>query len=761
MRRRERNNRKMKTQTLRIALAALLCAACAAVLPSCSAQKLPEALREFTDLSKVQLPDSSNPSRIYAADGTELGQVNMEDRKFVPLDQMADCVPEAFVAIEDERFYSHGGIDPRGVLRAIVRAVSRGKAKEGASTITMQLARNLYLTQEKTLQRKTEEALIAAELERRYSKKEILEAYMNVIYFGHGAYGVGAASDLFFGKAPHALELHECALIAAVVKGPAVYSPHMNRDNALARRNLVLKKMKETGAITEDERSSAAAQPLRVLPYSGPYENFRASYFVDYVIHQLTSQNGPFGFSPRELATGGYQIYTTLDWSMQKDAEAAVRGAALAAGLRMLPQRDGPTDAVLQYALNTDVKILGLDSAEAVKRYSRSGFSEATILAAKKLAAPVAPQGAFVAVDAWTGAVLAMAGGADSRTSRYNRAWLSARQAGSSFKTFVYLTALMQGHSMSDTVENSRYCIGAYCPKNYGGGYGDGSLVTWHEALVKSLNIPAVRVGHAAGERNIIRLCRELGLDAPMEASAPLSLGAASASPLQMAVAYAAMPNGGHRVKPYAINVIRDSEGNVIYRRDRSAGPRVLDPGAIASIIPALEDVIRRGTGRAARTGSLAAGKTGTTSSYRDAWFVGFNPDVAAAAWLGYDDNKPLCPPESTRNCITGGLVPAAMWRDVMENVKLQRRGFNMAATPPQTEEVEDPDAVELSGEDILEDGTAPAQATPAVIIEIEDPEDTETPTGEIPGQDPDSAREAPQGLMRSAPRPTQPDNRQ
>jgi penicillin-binding protein 1A len=730
----------------------MVCAACAAALPSCSSSKLPDALREFTDLSKVQLPEHSNPSRIFSADGTELGQVNMEDRKFVALDEMADCMPEAFVAIEDERFYKHGGVDARGVLRAVWRAVSRGKAKEGASTITMQLARNLYLTQEKTLQRKTEEALIAAELERRYSKDEILEAYLNVIYFGHGAYGVGAASDLFFGKPPHKLETHECAMLAAIVKGPAVYSPHMNRDNALARRNLVLKKMLDTGAIDEQEQAHAKKQPLRVLPYSGPYENFRAAYFVDYVIHQLTSDTGPFGFSARELATGGYQIYTTLDWSMQSNAEAAVRGAAAAAGLKLLPSRDKSTEAVLQYALNTDVKILGLDSAEAATRYSGSGLSQAAIKAAKEQAGAAAPQGAFVAVDAWSGAVLAMVGGADSKTSRYNRAWLSARQAGSSFKPFVYLTALMQGHSMADTVENSRYCIGGYCPKNYGGSYGDGALVTWHEALVKSLNIPAVRVGHRAGERNIIALCRKLGLDADMEPSAPLSLGAASASPLQMAAAYAAIANGGSRVRPYAINVIRDAKGNVIFRKDHSQGEHVLDPAALRSIIPAMEDVIRRGTGRAARIGHIAAGKTGTTSSYRDAWFVGFTPDIAAAAWIGHDNNAPLCPPNTTRGCITGGLVPAALWRDVMESIKPQRYDFNLPPAQAVTEPA-DPDAVELTGE---EDPDANGQATPTVIIDVQPVDGTEDdyPVEDTGADDADADPDSESGLMRSKPQP-------
>ena len=652
---------------------------------SCSSSDLPEALKQFTDLSSVKLPEDSNPSRIYSADGTELGQVNMEDRVFVAIDAMPDCLPDAFVAIEDERFYRHGGIDPRGIARAIWKAVSRGKAKEGASTITMQLARNLYLTQEKTLKRKTVEALIATELEKKYTKDEILEAYMNLIYFGHGAYGVGAASDVFFGKPVQKLSNSECALLAAVVKGPAVYSPFINMDNALARRNLVLTKMRKSRFIDDQELAVATAEPMRLVAYKGPYENYRAPFFVDYVIHQLTGESGAFGFSARELATGG----------------------------------------------------------EAARRFQGRGLSAEVIANAKQAAAdnPLVHQGAFVALDVHTGAVVAMVGGADSKTSRYNRAWLSERQAGSSFKPFVYLTALMQGRTMQDTVENGKYCIGRYCPKNYGGGYGDGALVTLHEALVKSMNIPAVRVGHEAGESRVIRLCRDLGINSDMEASAPLALGTASISPLKMATAYAAIANGGHRVEPYAVNVIRDAQGQVIYKKQHKLGPRVLGPGAVRQIVPAMEDVIRRGTGTAARIGRTAAGKTGTTSSSRDAWFVGFTPDIAAAAWIGNDDNAPLCPPNSHRGCITGGLVPAALWRDVMKHTTRVRRNFDLPYDPAAETEAVDPATIELTGETATDTAD---MATPSVQIELR-PVDENTDR-EAPFDPPDSEDNSPNG---------------
>lgn len=677
---------------------------------SCSSGRLPDALKQYTDLSLVKLPEKADPSYIYASDGTELAQIGMEDRVFVALKDMPEKLPRAFIAVEDERFYHHGGIDPRGVARAIWRAVSSKGRRQGASTISMQLARNLYLTREQTLSRKTREALIATELENKYSKDEILEAYLNVIYFGHGAYGVGAAADVYFGKTVDKLTTAECALLAAIVKGPAVYSPHINAEAALNRRNIVLGKMMEQGYISGQERDQAVSEKIVLAPYSGPYENYRAPYFVDYVIHQFTSSNSVFQFSARGLATGGFHIYTTLDSKMQRNAESAVSGGVAAANLYLKSDRDADSEAVMRYALGRDVSILGMDPDEAHRRF---GVSSDAIRHAKETARTnqVVGQGAFVAVNTRTGAILAMVGGTNPRASRFNRSCFAERQVGSSFKPFVYLTALENGRSMDDTVENSRYCIKSYCPKNYGGGYGDGAEVSYHQALVKSMNIPAVRVGHEVGERRIIRLCRELGIKAPMEPTPALSLGAYAVTPLQMAAAYAAIANGGYKVTPFAVTEIRDAEGRVIYRHKNLTGDNVLSAHAVRGLIPAMQDVIQRGTGTAARIGRQAAGKTGTTSDNRDAWFIGFTPDIAAAVWVGNDDNSSLCSAAYRNRCITGGHVPAPIWRDVMKHVSTGARYFNLPAEP----EPEEPLDEDLTGEnstDTTNMGTEGATST-------------------------------------------------
>lgn len=698
---------------LLLVIAAVASFAASVIFHSCSSGRLPDALKQYTDLSSVKLPEKADPSTIYASDGTELARIGMEDRVFVALKDMPEKLPRAFIAIEDERFYQHGGVDPRGVARAIWRAVSSRGRRQGASTITMQLARNLYLTREQTLSRKTKEALIATEIENKYSKDEILEAYLNVIYFGHGAYGVGAAADVYFGKTVDKLTIAECALLAAVVKGPAVYSPHINSEAARNRRNVVLGKMMDQGYISVQERDQAVAEQIALAPYSGPYENYRAPYFVDYVIHQFTSANGLFQFSARGLATGGFHIYTTLDSKMQRDAEAAVSGGVAAANLYLKSQRDADADAVMRYALGRDVAILGMDVDGASRRF---GVSSAAIRRAGESARsnPVVRQGAFVAVNVRTGAILAMVGGTDPRTSRFNRACFAERQAGSSFKPFVYLAALEHGRSMDDTVENSRYCIGNYCPRNYGGGYGDGAEVSYHEALVKSMNIPAVRVGHKTGERRIIRLCRALGIKAPMDPTPSLSLGAAAITPLQMAAAYAAIANGGYAVKPFAVREIRDAGGRVIFRhRDRN-GDNVLSAHAVRGLISAMRDVMQRGTGTAARIGRQAAGKTGTTSNNRDAWFIGFTPDIAAAVWIGNDDNASLCSSDDPGRCITGGHVPAPIWRDVMKHVSTGARYFNLPAEPDPEEPLDD----ELNGESSTDTTDIGSENAPSLEIE-------------------------------------------
>jgi len=510
----------------------------------------------------------------------------------VDLAKLPAYVPAAFVAIEDRRFYEHTGFDPRGIARAVVEGLSAGRPTQGASTITQQLARNLFLTQERTLERKATELVYAIELEQTYTKKQILGLYLSRVYFGSGAYGLEAASQRYFNKPAARLTIKEAAMLAGILKAPTNYNPADQPEKCLERAKLVLAAMAETGAITAAQRDKAAGQKPRVWKTAATAPS---QYFVDWVDGEVRRM------VPK--LTRDLTVETTLDQGM----EAAAGEAAKA----------------------------------VVARYK----------------AQATDQAAIVAIDG-AGRVRAMVGGIDHTTAPYNRAVSARRQAGSAWKPFVYLTALEQGRTPDSPVIDEPVTINGWTPSNYEVGSYLGPI-TLELALAKSVNTVAARLADEVGRPNVALTARRVGITSAVNTDPAMALGTTLVSPLEMTQAYAAFANGGNRVQAYGIERIR-SGGQVIYqKRPATPVPAVANP-ALSELNRMLRTVMVAGTGtRAAVTGYDLAGKTGTTSDYKDAWFCGYTGGFAACTWMGRDDAKPM-------GRISGATAPAEMWRSFM-----------------------------------------------------------------------------------------------
>ena len=506
-------------------------------------------------------------------------------------------VSGAFVAIEDRRFYEHGGFDPRGIARAVMAGLSEGRATQGASTITQQLARNLFLNADRTLERKATELVYAVELERRYSKPQILGLYLSRVYFGQGAYGLEAAAQRYFGKPAARLSIKEAAMLAGVLKSPTNYDPVVRPERCVQRSKLVLAAMVETGVITPAQRNRADRQDVQALKAA---PNASAQYFVDWVDSQARQITG----KPR----GDLIVETTLDAVLEAAAGSAVRAAV--AGAK----------------------------------------------------AQAADQAALVAVDG-QGRVRAMVGGTDHVSAPYNRAVSARRQAGSAWKPFVYLTALEAGMTPETPVEDAPVTIGTWSPRNYEDGY-LGPL-TLETALARSVNTVAAKLADEVGRPAVAATARRVGIGSAVNIDPAMALGATLVTPLEMTQAYASFANGGDRVSAYGIERIR-SGPTVIYARKAAARQPAIGNPALSDLNRMLRTVMVSGTGaRAAIPGYDLAGKTGTTSDYKDAWFCGYTGGFASCAWMGRDDARPM-------GRITGGGAPAGLWREVM-GVALRR----------------------------------------------------------------------------------------
>jgi penicillin-binding protein 1A len=564
--------------------------------------------RNLPDISRMADYQPASSTRIFARDGTLLASVYKENRVWVPLSRIPPVMQQAVIANEDHNFYSHHGVDFGGIARAAWADLTHQEF-QGASTITQQLARKLFLNDQVSLSRKIQEALLAMEIERYYTKDEILERYLNMVYLGSGAYGVDAAARTYFGESVEKLTLPQAALIAGVIAAPSDYSPFVNLALARDRQHHVLDRMADSGFITQAQADNAKNASLGLTTQRAPgLQGYLYPYYTTYVIAQLDKL-----FGTQAVEEGGLQVYTALDRGMQQDAEAAVKAGLAEAGAE------------------------GINAHEA----------------------------ALVAIRPSTGEILAMVGGSGfSLANQFNRAWQAHRQPGSSFKLYVYTAAIDSGIPPNTIMDDSPvgYPMGdgtTWYPRNDDGRFM--GAITLRTALAQSRNVVAVKLADRVGLDKIIDYAHRMGVTAPLEANLSLALGSSVVSPLDQAAGYATIANQGVHIDPSALRVVRDSLGNVVLDDEYPQAQDVVSAGTAYIVTTMLEDVINHGTGYPnAVIGRPAAGKTGTTSDFRDAWFVGFTPDLVTAVWLGNDDY-------SRMNESYGGNIPARIWARFMK----------------------------------------------------------------------------------------------
>ena len=518
----------------------------------------------------------------------------------VELKEVPKTLVKAFIATEDKNFYTHPGYDMLGLARSMVANVLAGHVVQGASTITQQLSRILFLSNEKTFTRKIKELQVAAQIEKTLSKDKILEMYLNNVYLGSGAYGVKGAAKIYFNKNLNQLTLPEMALIAGLPQAPSVYSPYNSKELARKRRNQVLLRMYKMKYIDKETYENAKKAPVILSSMPIMYATNKAPYFCDYVVKEMHK----LGFTEDEIVNGGYKVITTLDYKAQVKANEAILTNLRAWGLT----RDKNQAAV---------------------------FS-------------------FSPID---GRILVYAGGKDYSKSQYDRVSQSARPSGSAFKPFIYTAAIEKGYSPNDMIDDLPFKAGDWTPKNYGNKYR--GPIPLYTALMVSSNVCTARLMDAIGVRPVIQLARVMGITTPIPYDYTISLGSNSVKLFEMTRAYGVFANGGYKVEPYAIERIESSRGTILYEAKKARSSKVLNLNTAATMTAIMKTVITNGTGRAASIGKPAAGKTGTTDDSRDAYFIGFTPDVVTGVWVGNDDNSQM-------GGVTGGTIPAKIWKDVM-----------------------------------------------------------------------------------------------
>lgn len=549
------------------------------------AYKLPDIadLDRYTRAGSVRMVGSDG--RMFASFGPLHGDP-------LTVDVLPEHLLQAVLATEDRRFYDHPGVDPIGLVRAAWTNLRAGRVVQGGSTLTQQLAKNVFLTADRSLERKIQELLLAFWLERNFSKDEILAIYLNRVYFGAGAYGVDSAARKYFGVPVTRLGLAESALLAGMLKAPSRYNPAVSPERAGARTSVVLANMVAAGYIDQATARAAAVRPIAIAGPAGRGSGPR--YFADWVHDSLPDFVG--------RPASDLDVVTTLDPGLQVLAERAI--------------------------------------ADGMAATRNAGL-----------------QAALVALDPRTGAVRALVGGRDYGDSQFNRAVQARRQPGSAFKPLVYLAALEAGWSPSDAIDDVPIRIAGWSPENIDGKF-DGRI-SLAQALARSRNAATVRLQEAVGRGRVRALAGRLGLPGPLPDGPSLALGTGEASPLEVAGVYAGIANGGHAVFPFAVAAVRDRDGTVLYERAGSGLPAAVSRRSAAALTAMLAGTIATGTGKAARLDRPAAGKTGTTQDYRDAWFAGFTADLVTVVWVGHDDNAAM-------NKVTGGGLPADIWKRFM-----------------------------------------------------------------------------------------------
>jgi penicillin-binding protein 1A len=658
---------------------------------------LPGSLPSVTQLETF---DASEGTKVYDDNDELITEFHVERRIFVPLAQIPKTLRDAIIATEDARFYSHHGVDPTGIARAVYQNFRRGRIVEGGSTITQQLAKVLFLTPDKSLERKLKEAVLALELERRYSKDRILEMYLNQIYFGHGAFGVEAAARTFYGKGVSELSLPECTLLAGLPKAPTTYSPFEHPEAAKRRRATVLSRMVDVGAIASPLAKKTADSPLGLIPPER--RRTTGQYYLEYVQQQLEAQYGA-----DLVFKGGLQVYTTLSPVMQVKAERALRE-----GLKALESRRGAA--------------------------AKDGTAPP----------PERPEGALLTIEPQTGYIKAMVGGYDFFKSEFNRAVQARRQPGSAFKAFVYLAALESGQTPASVVDDSpvEFPAGrngkAWKPDNYDRKFR--GPITYQQALEESVNVAAVKVLEKNGVRRTVDLARRLGVESPLGENLSIALGTSDLTLLEITSAYGALANQGSWVRPSAIRYVLDSQRKLLEENTPQA-KQVVSPELAYVMTSMLRGTIERGTGAAARAlGRPAAAKTGTTNDYSNAWFIGYTPQLATGVWVGYDRPRSLGKDE------TGSRVAVPIWTAFMQEA--------LAGTPPEDFPI--PERVVLVPVDMNPSGGCVRPVTMAFVAGTE-PKEVCGPARYAPGVSPPRVEPpllpAPANPTPSAPGPSAP----
>ena len=539
-------------------------------------------------------------TKFLSSDGEVIKTFNACTFSKVEANQIPKEIKEAIVATEDKNFYNHPGYDLCGVARSMVENAIARRVVQGGSTITQQLSRMLFLSNEQSYSRKIKEIIIAAQIEKSITKDQILTMYLNNVYLGSGAYGVEGAAQIYFAKHLDQLTLAEMALIAGLPQAPSVYSPFNNPDLAVKRRNQVLQRMYKMKYIDKQTMEKAQAEKLHLTSMPQSYLLNKAPYFCDIVMRELEK----LGFTEQEISQGGYKIVTTLDYKTQiKTNEAII----------------------------TELNAYGL----------RGDNNQAAVFA-------------FSPVD---GRILAYAGGKDYSKSQYDRVTQAVRPPGSAFKPFIYTAAVEKGVSPNDLIDDKPFSVGTWNPHNYGNKYR--GQIPVYKALMISSNVCAARLIQYVGVRAVIQIARIMGITTPLEYDYTIALGSNGVKLYELTRAYGIYANGGFKVEPYGIERIESSRGKVLYSASRPRITKVLSTDTAAVMTAMLRTVIEHGTGMAANIGKPAAGKTGTTDDYKDAWFVGYTPSVVMGVWVGNDDNSKM-------GGLTGGTVPALIWRDIM-----------------------------------------------------------------------------------------------
>jgi len=566
-------------------------------------------LPELPSLSEHRRPVSITFKDRY---GQDIGTQGSLPSAPANLDILPTHLPQALLSIEDHRFYSHSGVDPIGIARAIYVNKKAGRKRQGGSTLTQQLAKNLFLDNDQTWKRKAQEAYIAVWLEQRFSKREIIELYLGRVYFGSGAYGIDAAAERYFAKPAADLTLGESALLAGLLKAPSDYAPTHTTESSAARATLVIEAMLRDGIITPEQKAAVFAEKIWVDP---PNNSGSEHYFMDYAAIELKKIIGE--------PTEDIIVHTTLDMNLQRSAAEALTA-------HLDPKRR-------------------------------------------------ASEAAIVTLDG-TGALRAMVGGASYGESQYNRVSLARLQPGSAFKPFVYLTALRAGVTPEDLIVDEEITIDDWTPRNFKKEHlGE---ITVERSFAASINTVAVKLSQITGPQSVSDTAAQMGLP-DLKPYRSIALGAQEVSPLALTQAYLPFSNNGYAYSSYAITMVETPQGAALYRHPREEPRRVLEPLELRQMNQLMHGVVTRGTGRgAAVTGREVAGKTGTTNEYRDAWFVGFAPDLVTGVWVGEDKNEAM-------SRVTGGSIPARIWKDVMTEGLIDMPNRSLPRTVPALATVE------------------------------------------------------------------------